>query len=78
MKKIICNCPCPGPYCQTLTHPCSKPDEHYPQRDKEYNNIYNQALKDVEEKVSTEAVDNFGMSEEIEWIWDKLEALKKG
>lgn len=33
LRKKLCDCPCPGPYCTSLTHPCKRPDIHYSQRD---------------------------------------------
>jgi len=49
--KILCNCPCNGPYCIDLIHPCSKPHLHYPQREKAIVDIRNNLRKELREKV---------------------------
>lgn len=35
-RKILCDCPCKGPYCNVFTHQCDKPDAHYPQAEEAY------------------------------------------
>jgi hypothetical protein len=32
-NKIKCDCPCNGPFCYDLIHPCKKQDEHYSPRE---------------------------------------------
>ena len=31
--KTVCDCPCLGPFCTDLIHPCNKPNKHILQRD---------------------------------------------
>ena len=50
-KKILCNCPCPGPFCNSFIHPCKKSKLHFPQIDQTIMEIKQQARKETIEEV---------------------------
>ena len=50
--KILCNCDCGGPFCNSLIHLCKKPDNHYPQRDEAILEIRNQLREEQRQNLS--------------------------
>lgn len=42
--KILCDCPCPGPFCNSFVHPCQKPNEHIPQIEEAGKEIWDLAF----------------------------------
>ncbi len=49
--KIFCDCPCPGPFCNNMTHPCQKPEEHIPQDLEAIIDIKNKYKKELASKI---------------------------
>lgn len=45
--KSKCDCPCAGPFCTSLIHPCQKPKEHISQRDYMYIEFKKEVIKDI-------------------------------
>lgn len=48
--KIRCDCPCPGPFCNSLAHPCKKPKEHYLQSDQAIVEIRQQQHAEIRQR----------------------------
>jgi hypothetical protein len=43
MIKKLCDCPCNGPFCNSLIHPCLVPHKHRSQADEDIYQISKQA-----------------------------------
>lgn len=52
--KKLCDCPCGGPFCDQLMHPCFKPEEHYPQRDQALVEIRKEIISDYKQRLLAE------------------------